>query len=158
MWNLQLDWYELILRAFVVFAFLFVFFRVIGKKHFSEMTPFDFIIFLFISEAVQSALVSDDKSIPAALISVSTLIMLNVLLNKLSYKFKKAEKLIEGAPRPLIENGQVNHQVLKEETITDRELHQALRLQGVIDIKEVKLATLETNGSISVIKKSDQLH
>ncbi len=158
MWDLKLPWYEVVFRAFLIFSFLFIILRVLGKKHFSEMTPFDFIVFLFISEAVQNAMIEDDKGIPAALISVSTLVILNAMLSKLSFRSKKAEKMIEGNPKELIKNGKVNKSILKEEAITDRELYQALRMQGVLSVEEVKLAMLETNGSISVIKKDESFH
>lgn len=158
MWDLRLPWYEVVFRAFLIFSFLFIILRVLGKKHFSEMTPFDFIVFLFISEAVQNAMIEDDKGIPAALISVSTLVILNAMLSKLSFRSKKAEKMIEGNPKELIKNGKVNKSILKEEAITDRELYQALRMQGVLSVEEVKLAMLETNGSISVIKKDESFH
>lgn len=158
MWDLKLPWYEIVFRAFLIFSFLFIVLRVLGKKHFSEMTPFDFIVFLFISEAVQNAMIGDDKGIPAALISVSTLVVLNAMLSKLSFRSKKAEEIIEGNPKELIKNGKVNKSILKEEAITDRELYQALRMQGVLSVEDVKLAMLETNGSISVIKKDENFH
>lgn len=158
MWELQLPWYEIVFRAFLIFSFLFIILRVLGKKHFSEMTPFDFIIFLFISEAVQNAMIDNDRGIPAALISVSTLVLLNAFLSKISFRSKKAEEMIEGNPKELIKDGVVNKAVLKEEAITDRELYQALRMQGVLSVEEVRLAMLETNGSISVIKKDESFH
>lgn len=155
MWDLTVDWTEIIIRSAVIFIFLFVLFRFLGKKHISKLTPFDFILLLIMSECVQNALVKDDKSVSAALISISTLVSLNVLLNKITFKSKKAEELIDGIPKVLIKDGHLYKELMRQETITDKELHEALRIGGVLDIKDVYLAMLETNGSISVIKKSE---
>lgn len=156
MWTLETDWYEIVIRAIAVFGFLFLVFRFWGKKHFGEFTPFDFIILLIMSEAVQNALVDDDKGIPAAVISITTMMLMNILLNKLSFKYKKAEDILEGTPKVLIKDGKLDRNLMKQETITERELHEALRMQGVWKVDDVFLGMLEANGSISVIKKKDE--
>lgn len=156
MWSLDSKWYELVIRATSIFTFLFIVFRIWGKKHFGELTPFDLILLLIMSEAVQNALVDDDKSIPAAFVTIGTMMLLNIFLNKLVFHSRKAEKIIEGSPKILIKNGVVDEKLMKQETITDQQLNEALRMQGVMDIKEVHQATLETNGSISVVKIHDE--
>ncbi|WP_408096179.1 DUF421 domain-containing protein [Peredibacter sp. HCB2-198] len=156
MWNLDTEWQELIIRATSVFAFLFLVFRFWGKKHFGDLTPFDLILLLIMSEAVQNALVGDDKGIPAAFITIGTMVIINIILNKVSFHFRVAEKVIEGVPKVLIKNGRLNKKLMHQETITDQELHEALRMQGVMDVDEVFQATLEANGSISVVKKKDE--
>lgn len=156
MWNLESEWQELVLRASAIFVFLFIVFRIWGKKHFGELTPFDFLLLLIMSEAVQNALIDDDKSVPAGFITVGTLMFLNIVLNKLVFHSRTAEKIIEGSPKVLIKDGRLNQKLMHKETITDRELHEALRMQGVMDVDEVFQATLEANGSISVVKKKDE--
>lgn len=155
MWNLAIKWYEIIFRAFIVFMFIFIGFRFWGKKHLSQLAPFDLVILLIISEAVQSALIGDDKGIPAALISVTTLFILVSFLNKLSSKSQNVEKILEGSPKVIIQDGVVNKELMIKETITERELQEALRMQGILKIDDVFLGTLETNGALSVIKKRD---
>lgn len=156
MWSLDSEWQELVIRAASIFTFLFVLFRVWGKKHFGELTPFDFILLLIISEAVQNALVDDDHSVTAAFVSISTLVVLNIILTKISFYSKRAEKIIEGNPKILIQNGRLDRNLMRRETISDQVLHEALRMQGVMEIDEVYQATLEANGSISVVKKKDE--
>lgn len=97
----------------------------------------------------------DDKSIPGGVIVILTLFSLNILLNKISYHSRKAEKLLEGEPKPLIINGKLDTNVMKREKVTLQELNASLRKQGLMKLEEVGLAVIETNGEISVIKKED---
>jgi uncharacterized membrane protein YcaP (DUF421 family) len=154
MWTLTTPWFELFIRGSCIYIFMFVLLRIWGKKHLGEMTPFDFILLLFMSEAVQNSLVDDDKSIFGGMIVILTFLFWNVLLNKLTYRSRKLEKLIEGNPKILIQNGKLFGEVLSREEITIQELHEALREGGVLDIKDVRQATIETNGHISVIPLS----
>jgi uncharacterized membrane protein YcaP (DUF421 family) len=152
MWTLQTPWYELVIRGSCIFFFMFIILRIWGKKHLGEMTAFDFILLLFMSEAVQNSLIDDDKSILGGMIVISTFLFWNVLLNKITYYFHKMEKIIDGSPLVLIKDGKLFKEVMTKEELTDQELHQALRQGGVLNIEEVKQATIETNGHISVIK------
>ena len=155
MWQLQTPLFEIILRSGIIFLFLFFSFRLTGKKHLSELSPFDFILLLIMSECLQNGLVGEDYSIWAALISVSTLILLNILINRIAFSSDRAEKFLEGNPKVLIFKGKVNQKTKDHEKISDQELAESLRQEGVLDPADVYLATLETSGKISVIKKSD---
>lgn len=132
---------------------MFIVLRIWGKKHLGEMTAFDFILLLFMSEAVQNSLVDDEKSITGGVVVIMTFIFWNVLVNRLSYKFPRFEKFIDGRPKILIRDGKLFRQIMEKEQMTDQELHQALREQGVLDIEKVKQATIETNGHISVVRQ-----
>ncbi len=155
MWSLEMQWTELVLRALCVFIFLFLTFRVWGKKHFAELAPFDFVLLLIISEAVQNALIDTDDSLTASFISIMTLILLNVVFAKLTYYSTTAEKFLDGEPKTLIMDGQINEELRKKETITIQELYEAIRMKGVLNVEDVYLATIETNGKISIIKKEE---
>lgn len=152
MWALETPWYELIIRAIVLFFFLFLVMRMWGKKHFGELNPFDFLLLLIMSESVQNVLVDDEKSITGGLISLSTLFILNVILNRLSYRSQRLERYIDGVPKVLVQNGKVDEQAKARLRLTDQELEEALRLEGVMDLASVKEARMETNGHISVVK------
>lgn len=154
MWHLQFDWMEIVIRAASVFGFLFFTFRVWGKKHIGQLAPFDFILLLIISETVQNAIAPPKStSLPAAAISVLTLIFINSILNKLSYYSPTLEKIIQGTPKILIKDGVVNDDILRKEAISKSELAEALREHGVADVSEVHQGTLETDGDITVIKR-----
>jgi uncharacterized membrane protein YcaP (DUF421 family) len=116
------------------------------------MAAFDFVLLLFISEALQNSLVGNELSIWGGMILITVFIVLNVIMNKLSYRFKKLEIFFDGQSQTLIQNGQLNEQVMKKEQITPKELEEALREQGVDEFSKIKKATLESNGRISVIQ------
>lgn len=153
MWSLTIEWQELILRSLCVFVFLFITFRIWGKKHFGELAPFDFLLLLIISESVQNALVVDDNSLTASFITILTLVLLNVFLGKVTFHSKKLEQLVDGEPSILIKNGKIIEDVRIKQTLTMQEVHQALRMEGVLKTEDVELATIETNGKISIVKK-----
>lgn len=154
MWKLDTPWYELVIRGSVIYFFMFTMIKIWGKKHLGEIAIFDFILLLFISEAVQNSLVDDDKSLPGGMIVITTFLFWNTFINKLTYRSRKLEKLLDGEPKYLVKNGFVDLNLMKQEQITEQELFEGLRQQGVDDLKKVKLATLETNGHLSVIEKS----
>ncbi|HXH74735.1 MAG TPA: YetF domain-containing protein [Bacteriovoracaceae bacterium] len=107
------------------------------------------------SEAIQNALIDDEKSISGAYITVTTMMLLNVILNKISFHSKKAESIIQGKAKLLIKNGFIDKKVMQQETMTDEELLQALRHQGVLKVEDVGIAMIEPNGEITVVKKVD---
>lgn len=152
MWHLTTPWYELIIRGTCIYFFMFIIMKIWGKKHLGEMTAFDFILLLFISEAVQNSLVDDDKSVWGGMIVISTFLFWSSLINKITFRSRKLEKILDGVPQVLIKNGRVDLTLMKKEQITEQELFEALRQEGVDELKKVKLATLETNGHLSVIE------
>ncbi len=156
MWSSETPVTELLIRAGAIFVFAMVIMRIWGKKHLSELNPFDLVIMLVMSESLQNALVGDDKSIFGGMISMTTLILLNVALNKSLYYFRPAERVIEGTPRIIIKGGEIDHKMLKLESMTMQDLHSALRQQGVMEAEEVEWGIMETNGKFSVIKKHEK--
>ena len=122
--------WELILRAAIIYVFVFVLLRMLGKKHIGEMAPFDLVILLILSEAVQNALVADDKSVAGGLIVAGTLFGISQVMGYLTWKSKRVERFLDGAPRVLVRNGHVNMAALAREQITHAELLEALRREG----------------------------
>jgi uncharacterized membrane protein YcaP (DUF421 family) len=88
------------------------------------------------------------------MITSLTLVLLNVFLNRVTYHSSFLERIIDGKPQTLIHEGKLNTELMRSETLTDQELHEALRQQGVERVDQVKRATIETNGKISVIRKN----
>ncbi len=153
MWILTASPFELIFRALVIYAALFILFRLAGKKQLGEMSPFDLVLILIISESVSASLSAEDSSLTAALISASTLIFLGFIMDRLAFFSKKAEKILEGDPQFVISNGRVHQQVLNREKITEDELQETMRAHGIKHLNEIDYAVLETNGKISYIRK-----
>lgn len=151
MFQLSIPWWEFLLRDAVVFAFLLVLLRLGGKRQkIAQLSPFDFVLILMISNALQNALNGGDNSLVGGLVSAAGLVALNRTLAWISVRNRKAERLLEGVPRILVHNGKLYAQVLEQEKIARDELDTALREAGAFDMEQVHLAILETDGRISV--------
>jgi uncharacterized membrane protein YcaP (DUF421 family) len=150
---ISLPWWEFVVRAIGVYAFLLVALRLTGKRQVGQLTPFDLVLLLILSNAVQNSMNGGDNSLVGGMISAVTLVALNAVISRLTSRSRRLEQMIDGQPRVLISNGRVFLPVLKAEDITHDELMASLRRSGCEKVEEVRLAVLENNGSISVIKK-----
>lgn len=151
MLDMSVPWWELVLRATAVYAFLLVLLRLTGKRQIGQLSPFDLVLLLILSNAVQNSMNAGDNSLIGGLISATVLIFLNYLIGQLTFRSTKLEGLIEGRPQLLIHKGEIYKDVLAKNQLTHQELHTALRQHGCTEISEVRLAMLEDNGTISVI-------
>ena len=152
MWAIELPhWSHFIVRAVVVYAFLLVLLRFTGKRQVGQLAPFDLVLLLVLSNAVQNAMNGGDNSITGGLILATTLVGLNWIVGWLTYRSKWLEALIEGRPVILIHDGTIYHRALKGVQMTMHELRAALRAEGCASEEEVRFAVLENNGHITVI-------
>jgi len=154
MWNLSLPWWEFMLRAVVVYVFLIVILRITGKRQTGQLAPFDLVLLLVLSNAVQNSMNGGDNTVLGGLISASTLIALHYVVAFATWKSKTLEALIEGKPRIIIHNGIADEKVMRSEFLTHHELAAALRNAGCTEIAHVRLAMLENNGQITVALRS----
>jgi len=155
MWRLSVSWWELILRGLIVYVFLIVLLRVTGKRQVGQLAPFDLVLLLVLSNAVQNAMTGGDNSVLGGLISASVLVLLNYAAGHLTYRSKKLESLFEGRPEVLVHNGKVFTDVMEREKLTHHELNAALREAGIACVEQVHYAILENNGTISVQPKKN---
>jgi uncharacterized membrane protein YcaP (DUF421 family) len=156
MWNSALPWWEFIARAAIVYLFLLFILRVTGKRQIGQLAPFDLVLLLVLSNALQNAMNGGDNSVLGGFISATTLIVLNGIVSRLTYVNKTAERIIEGRPQVLIHNGKVFEDVLKRQKLTHHELNAALRAAGCSCASEVHHAILENTGQITVHLKQAQ--
>src|SRR5690349_20248707 len=151
MWAISVPWWELVLRSAIVYAFLLVRLRMTGKRQVGQLAPFDLVLLLVLSNAVQNSMNAGDNSLVGGLVSAVTLVGLNYLVGFATFSNKTVELVIEGKPEVLIHNGIVDHAVMRRAQLTHHELEAALRQAGCVGPHEVRLAMLENNGAISVI-------
>ncbi len=151
MWNIAVPWWELIVRGIVVYVFLLALLRITGKRQVGQLAPFDLVLLLVLSNAVQNSMNAGDNSLVGGLISATTLVGLNFLVGLATYRSKKLERIIEGRPEILIHNGKLFEEVMTKAKLTHHELNAALRQAGCTCIEDVHSAILENNGSISVV-------
>jgi uncharacterized membrane protein YcaP (DUF421 family) len=153
MWNMTVPWWELIIRGVVVYLVLLLLLRVTGKRQVGQLAPFDLVLLLVLSNAVQNAMNGGDNSLIGGGISAVTLIALNSTLGYATYRSQKLEAFLEGRPQVLIHNGKLYQGVMASARLTHHELSAALRQAGCCAIEEVRYAVLENNGSISVVPR-----
>lgn len=158
MFELGKPWWELVVRAAIIYFALIFFVRLTGKRQIGQLSPFDLILLLILSEGVQNAMIDDESSITGGLIVAATLLGLNYLVGFVTFKSKKAEEVIEGKPEILVLHGKLIKDVANAARITQSELESALRESGIFKIEDVKLAILENNGSVTVESYDNKPH
>jgi uncharacterized membrane protein YcaP (DUF421 family) len=143
---------ETVIKAAVVYLFLLLMLRIAGKRTLAQITTFDFVLLLIISEAVQQAMIGDDNSITNAFLLVVTLIGLNVLFSEIKLRWKGAEGALDGAPLLIVEHGRPKEDLMRKERVdVDDVLDAAREHHGLERLEQVKFAVLERNGQISIV-------
>jgi uncharacterized membrane protein YcaP (DUF421 family) len=146
---------QIVVRSAVVYVFLLILLRFTGKRQIGQLAPFDLVLLLVLSNAVQNAMTGGDNSVLGGLVSASTIVALNSAVAVVTSRSKKAEDHIEGHPLVLIHNGRLYDQMLDRANITRHELNSALRQAGCACVEDVKYAVLENNGAISVVARQE---
>lgn len=160
MFHVPLPITEKILRPVIVYLFLVVFLRLFGKRELAQLNPFDLVVLLSLSNTVQNAMIGDDNSVTGGVIGALALLMINWVLMWVLYRAPKVNQALEGSPTTLIQNGVVDAEAVKRETMTHEELISVLNRNGFNDPAEVETCVLEPNGTFYVKGKqptSDQV-
>jgi uncharacterized membrane protein YcaP (DUF421 family) len=141
-------------RAFVIYLFVFVVFRISGQRTLAQITTFDFVLLLIIGEATQQGLLADDFSVTNAFVVVGTLILTDIAMSLAQKRFPALERLVEGLPVVLIDNGQKVDLHMKRSRVSEADiLERARQSQGLESLDQVKYAVLERDGSISIVPR-----
>jgi uncharacterized membrane protein YcaP (DUF421 family) len=153
MLSIAVPWWELVLRSAVVYFFLLVIIRMTGKRQVGQLAPFDLVLLLVLSNAVQNSMNAGDNSLIGGLLAATALVTLNLGVSVATFRSKTLEALVEGRPQVLIHNGRVYQKVLDDACLTHHELNAALRQEGCAAVADVQYAVLENNGSITVVPR-----
>ncbi|MCL1829050.1 MAG: DUF421 domain-containing protein [Oscillospiraceae bacterium] len=134
-----------------MYIFLIIFIRLFGKKEFAQLSIFDLVFILLISNAVQNAMLSADTSFLGGICSAATLFVVNFIFKYTIYKFPKFSEIVQGHALMLIYDGKIIDENLKKSKISMTEIEETVREHGVSSIEDVNLAVLEIDGSISIL-------
>lgn len=141
-----------VFRAVIVFAILWVVFRVSGRRSLAEITTFDFIMLLIIGDLTQQALIGDDFSITTMALVVITLLVLDLGMGRLAISSKKMTRVMESVPVIVVEHGKVLDREMREEGVDLEEVLAAARERhGLENLDEIKYAIVERHGGISIV-------
>ncbi len=147
---------DAILRAFIIYTFLLIAFRLSGKRTMAQVTTFDFVLLLIVSEATQQALLANDYSITNAVIVITTFLAIEILLSLITGRVKFLDKWINGTPLIILENGKPLKEKMRNERIEESDILEAARhLQGLERLDQIKYAILEKSGGITIIPQEE---
>jgi len=146
---------DIFLRATVIFGFLYVVVRLMGKRELGQMTPFELIVLVVIGDLIQQGVTQNDFSLTGAMIAVSTIAFWALVLSWLAYLSPWAERLLEGEPRVIIRDGELLTSNLRRNRLTPSEIEAEMRLAGIARMEDVAWAILETRGKISFLQRSE---
>ena len=145
---------SIIVRSAIIYVFVFLILRLGGKRTVGELTTFDLVLLLIISEATQQALLDDDHSITGGMLAIITLVFVDIFVSLFTERFKTVDKIVNSVPLVIFQDGQpLMERMNKERVSLDDILEAARKLQGLENLDQVKYAILEKDGSISIIPK-----
>lgn len=140
---------EKVARSVIVYFFLIVLLRLAGKRTLGQLTSFDLVVLLLLSNTVQNAIIGNDNSLSGGLIGATVLVALNYLIVRALYKHRKAERALEGGITILLRHGKFIDENMKRQLITHAELEAAARRQGIQRLSDIRVARLETGGAVT---------
>ncbi len=145
---------DIVLRATVIFVALYLLVRLMGKRELGQMTPFELIVLVVIGDLIQQGVTQNDFSLTGAIIAVSTIAFLALVMSWASYLWPSAERLLEGEPRVIVQDGVLLRDNLRRNRLTVSEIESEMRLAGIAHLRDVAWAILEPRGKISFIQAS----
>jgi uncharacterized membrane protein YcaP (DUF421 family) len=144
---------DIAIRAIVLYVFVFVLMRIVGRRELSNLQPFDLVLLIIIGDALQQGLTQSDYSMTGAFIAVGTFALLQVGTSYLNFRVRKSRPVLEGHPIVVVQDGKVIDENLHRERITVEELAEEARMQQISSIEDIQWAVVETSGNISFIPK-----
>jgi uncharacterized membrane protein YcaP (DUF421 family) len=142
---------EIVLRATVVFWFLWLLVRGTGKRSLSELTPLDLLLVVVVGDLVQQGVTQEDMSMTGAVLAASVFVGWTLVADWMERRSDRARRLLSGEPLIVLREGEPLTKRLEQERISVDELKEAARLQGYGDLDEIEYAVLETDGKFSFI-------
>ncbi len=142
---------DVVIRAAVIYAFVWLVLRALGKRELGELTAFELVLLFIIGDLVQQSITQNDTSVTAAILAISTIALLIVIQSFSIFRWKALRPVIEGTPVVLVYEGRVMEPPLRRERMTVDDLKEAARAQGIADLADIKIAILENEGKVSFI-------
>jgi uncharacterized membrane protein YcaP (DUF421 family) len=145
---------EIVIRAGVMFVFLWLVTRALGKRELAQLSAFELVLLVTMGDLVQQGITQEDYSVSGGMLTIGTFALLSVALSYISWRFPRSRPVLEGQPVVVVRAGKTQEKVLAYERLPASELLEAARKEGIRDIEDVELAVLENDGSISFFRRS----
>jgi uncharacterized membrane protein YcaP (DUF421 family) len=145
---------ESIIRGAATYLFVWLIFRITGKRTLAQITTFDAVLLLIISETTQAALTDNDNSFTNSILLILTMLGIDVLLSCIKQRSSIVEKVMDGAPLIILDRRGVRHEAMTKERVDEQDiLHAARELHGLSRLDQIDYAILEQTGEITIIPK-----
>jgi uncharacterized membrane protein YcaP (DUF421 family) len=144
---------DIVVRAFLMYFFVLLLTRIVGRRELSTLQPFDLVLLVVIGDLVQQGVTQSDYSFTGLLIAVGTIAVLQATVSWIGFRSKKAGLVLEGEPIVIVQDGRLLERNLRRERMTPAEVLEAARAEGIEKLGDVQWAILETSGVLSFIKK-----
>jgi uncharacterized membrane protein YcaP (DUF421 family) len=146
---------EVVWRAVAIYFFLWFITRVLGKRELGQMSAFELVLLVTMGDLIQQGVTQEDFSVTGAMLAVGTFALLIVTFSYLSWRFPRSRPALEGTPVVVIKDGRMLDQVMRYERLSDSELREGLREQGIDDVAKVSVGVLEPDGKLSFFTRED---
>ncbi|MCW2615369.1 MAG: hypothetical protein JWN08_2363 [Frankiales bacterium] len=146
---------EVVVRAVVIYFFLWGITRVVGKRELGQMSAFELVLLVTMGDLIQQGVTQEDFSVTGAMLAVGTFALLIVLFSWLSWRFPRTRPALEGLPVVVVKDGRMLERVMRYERLSDTELLEGLREQGIDDLATVAIGVLEPDGKFSFFTAQD---
>ena len=140
---------DILIRALVIFVFLWIVVRIGGKREVAQLSAFDMILLITVGDLVSQGVTQEDYSLTAAIIAVSTFSVAGIVLSYVGFKVPAFRPWLSGRARIVVRDGEPLLGTLGGERMTIADVHEATRQQGIRRLSQVELCVLETDGSFS---------
>jgi uncharacterized membrane protein YcaP (DUF421 family) len=144
---------DIALRALALYVFITLVMRILGRRELSSLAPSDLVLLIVLGDTIQQGLTQDDYSVTGAVIAVATIAALQVLTSWLAFRSRRARRVIEGEPIVLVQDGKLIEKNLHRERMTADDVAEEMRMNEIASFDEVGWAILESNGTMSFVKK-----
>ena len=145
---------EIIVRATLVYLFLWVVARGVGKRELAELSAFELILLVTMGDLIQQGVTQEDQSVTGAFLAVGTLSLWILVFSYLSFRFRGLRRGLEGTPSLVVRDGRALEEVLRLERVTLDELKEEARNQGIADLDDVEFGVLEPDGRFSFLRRA----
>jgi uncharacterized membrane protein YcaP (DUF421 family) len=146
---------QIVLRAAVLYFFILVVIRAMGRKELSEISTIELLLLVVMGDLIQQGVTGDDRSVTGAMLAVATMALLVLAIGYLGFRFARVRSMTRGTPVLIVHEGRPLLDVLKLERLTMEELKEAAREQGIADIADVRMGVLEPDGKFSFLKAEE---
>jgi uncharacterized membrane protein YcaP (DUF421 family) len=145
---------EIVIRAGVMFLFLWLVTRMVGKRELGQLSAFELVLLVTMGDLVQQSITQEDYSVTGGMLTIGTFALLSVAMSFTSWRFPGSRAVLEGRPAVVVRDGIAQERVMADERLTRTELMEAARKNGVRDLADVELAVLENDGSVTFFQRT----